>query len=51
MVRHPLHGSERTIPEDARILGDAHPAAVDGVADPLDVTGPFEAVDQHADGR
>jgi len=26
MVRHPLHGSERTIPEDARILGDAHPA-------------------------
>ncbi|RYO83657.1 hypothetical protein DL763_007781 [Monosporascus cannonballus] len=22
----PLHGSERTIPEDARILGDAHPA-------------------------
>ena len=26
MVRHTLRGSERTIPEDARILGDAHPA-------------------------
>lgn len=26
MVRHPLRGSERTIPQDARILGDAHPA-------------------------
>lgn len=26
MVRHPLPGSERTIPDGARILGDAHPA-------------------------
>lgn len=25
-VRHPLRGSERTISEDERILGDAHPA-------------------------
>lgn len=26
MARHPLHGSERTIPEGARILGDAPPS-------------------------